>query len=519
MAKDLELMLEELFYKTDGIIGEKLLRENLKISFLKKLEEDSILEGRGMSFRASGDVFQNEQGKTLTFSNAIILPEGGGSFPEKEDASKEVARIVKKQKITLEKTVNPPNKAAMIVVFTDETNKKVGFVKYFASTPADGKEKWAEKNFKIDTGYYRSAKDGKVSTSTLESLPIKPSDLVSDDIVRNTKQLQTHVLNKAKAFVTSGAMSQDIYNHIELLLDAAVNNKPSPKLDNGGQYAAAYDKYLGEILAPISLVSGWLSTGDRDESEKILLPGKKYGSLKISFNINPNEKMVDSKVIHTDGTEVKISSKADTGAASTISTFNDILENVKETDEKGYNDFLRDHELLSNTIKIVASNDWYDGPVKLAKNIGLIDDTDFAVLQKIKASGRINLPTFKKTIRLTARLKEISKSFKGISPDKITQPEPGYEPIFHVISGIAKQVVLKINADPAFDKGIRLLLSKSNMVQINSKIKLLGDKKADCQFEKFEVRYPPIFKGTIKLDSSKNYSSTRIRGKISFKIV
>lgn len=520
MQKDLELMLEQLYYKTDGIVGESFLREGLKIGFLKKIKEQSLLEGRGMSFRSAGDTFTNQQNKNITFHSAIILPSGGGSFPTKEDTKFSVEKEAKEQGIELEKIVNLPNKAAMIVVFDDENGKKVGFVKYFSSTPADGKEKWPEKNFKLDTGYYRSVKNGKISTSSLESLPIKPSDLVGDDKVRDLNNLKNHILSKASSLLASGAISEENYNHIEKMINNSTKNTTNDNvLKNGAAYAAAYDKYLSEILAPISLVTGWLSSGDRNESEKTLLQGKKYSSMKISFNTNTNEKMVDSRLVHDDGTEVKISSKAGSGAASTITTFNDILKNLQETDEKGYNLFLKKYPLLSQTIQIVSANDWYDGPMILGKNIGILDDKDESILKKIKQSGRLNLDNFKKTIKLTKNLKQISKSFKGISPDEMVNAEPGYEPAFHVISGVAKQVVSKINADPSFDKGIRELLSKSNMVQINSKIKLTGNRKEDCEFINFEVRYPPVFKGTIKLDASKNYSSTRIRGKISFKMV
>jgi hypothetical protein len=272
-------------------------------------------------------------------------------------------------------------------------------------------------------------------------------------------------------------------------------------------------------LAPISLVTGWLSTGDRQQSESVLLKGKNYSSMKIAFNISPNERLVDSKLVHADGTEVKISSKAGSGAASTITTFNDILKNLKKNDQKNYKDFLEKYPLLSQTLEIISDNDWFDGPVILGKNIGLLKSDDITVLKKIKESERLNLANFKKEISLTENLKEISRTFKGTSPDEMTTAEPGYEPKLHVISAIAKQVVLRINSDPSFDQGIRNLLSKSNMVQINSSIKLTGDKKADCEFVNFEVRYPPVFKGSIKLDAAKNYSATRIRGKISFKMV
>jgi hypothetical protein len=518
--KDLELKLEEIYYETDGVLGTKLLREALTKTFLKKLREKTILEGRGMPFRTPGDLFQNEQNRAITFSNAIILPDGGGSFPSKEEAQEAVEAVSQQEQIELEKIVNMPNRAAMIVVFNDENAKKIGFVKYFASTPADGKEKWAEKNFKLDTGYYRSAKDGKISTSSLESLPIKPTDLVGDEKVRNVKKLKDHILAKANTLLSSGALSAEAYGHIEKIINNSVNNiKGDNVLKNGAQYAPAYDKYLSEILAPISLVTGWLSTGDRQQSESVLLKGKNYSSMKIAFNISPNERLVDSKLVHADGTEVKISSKAGSGAASTITTFNDILKNLKKNDQKNYKDFLEKYPLLSQTLEIISDNDWFDGPVILGKNIGLLKSDDITVLKKIKESERLNLANFKKEISLTENLKEISRTFKGTSPDEMTTAEPGYEPKLHVISAIAKQVVLRINSDPSFDQGIRNLLSKSNMVQINSSIKLTGDKKADCEFVNFEVRYPPVFKGSIKLDAAKNYSATRIRGKISFKMV
>src|SRR3990167_6011825 len=182
-------------------------------------------EGRGMSFRKAGDVFANQE-KELTFVKALMLPPNKSSYSTKEETEKAIENVVKNNKISIEKAVNNSNKAAMIVILKDNKTKKlIGFLKYFSLMTSDGKGKWSEKEFGTETGYSRESSETALTTSALENIPIKPSDLIGDDKERNIKELYLTCLSTAKEYVTTNKLPPDVLKHITLLFESILHKK------------------------------------------------------------------------------------------------------------------------------------------------------------------------------------------------------------------------------------------------------------------------------------------------------
>jgi SpoVK/Ycf46/Vps4 family AAA+-type ATPase len=147
-----------------------------------------------------------------------------------------------------------------------------------------------------------------------------------------------------------------------------------------------------------------------------------------------------------------------------------------------------------------------------AMMIGLPDHAArMEIFKKISKNVNIDLTLFNETIKLTKNLYDILQSYKS-------KPLPNYKPALHLIAAIAKKVCTELNSDPNFSSTMKDLLSRSNLIQVNSNIKIVGEDKQDCQFTSFKVKYPPLFVGNIIADSSGEYSATEIKGRISFKI-
>lgn len=483
-----------------------------KSVFLENLFEfhDNILsEGRGMPARKVGETWKDKEGNEITFNGTVLLPKEG-AYKDTETLSKAVQDYLSSNNITLIKEVNRPLLSAMVAIFTAKEDRKIAWVKYFKSMSNGGFYKWSEVEFTRDTGFSRGT-----GQAAMEKIPIQPSDLIVDNSYRPVKQVVAVALKNAAALVEAGSLPQEVYEHLKLVLTAAAGNKPSPVLKGGKRYAASLNKYLGEILAPISLVTGWLSTGDRESSEKSLLGKHKYSEMLIGYSQSKNEMLIDSNlVLLKSGSKkpearVGVSSKAGAGASASVRTFADIVKKLQGTSEG--NRLEKKYADMINVILLIAKKDWFEGPLEVARVLSVLSSKE---IEMVKNSKNLNLAQFKK-IKYSSDLMDIVREFKGLTPWDIKKPEPGYNPVFHVISAIAKRVVRIINEDPNFDVLIRELLNKSSMVQINSNMTASGD---DCQFVSFFVKYPPTFSGKIIADASKNYSASRIRGPISFKI-
>ena len=79
---------------------------------------------------------------------------------------------------------------------------------------------------------------------------------------------------------------------------------------------------------------------------------------------------------------------------------------------------------------------------------------------------------------------------------------------------LAKKVTRAINdSGPEFGQGCVAFLNQSSIVQLYCKMGKQGD---DARVTGWEAVYPPNFQGTVEIDGSKNYYSSRIGGKFAF---
>ena len=60
------------------------------------------------------------------------------------------------------------------------------------------------------------------------------------------------------------------------------------------------------------------------------------------------------------------------------------------------------------------------------------------------------------------------------------------------------------------------LLNTASIIQLYTRV---GKKGNDIFVSKYDAVYPPNFQGTVALDGSKNYYSSRIGGKFAFRFI
>ena len=108
---------------------------------------------------------------------------------------------------------------------------------------------------------------------------------------------------------------------------------------------------------------------------------------------------------------------------------------------------------------------------------------------------------------------EATKIVDGVNFDMTVQ---GFNTGYAITSALAKKVALKINENPEFSKQAISLLNTASIIQLYTKVGKKGD---DIRVTGFQAVYPPNFQGTVALDGSKNYYSSRIGGKFAFRFV
>ncbi len=428
---------------------------------------------RGIVARQKNDIFVS-QSREKIFFDCVELCQNNDRFPS-------IPSIIQ---------INNPNNTAIIAKFITEHQKPINFIKYFRTIKRGGVGKWTNAQFAKDTGFYIQK-----GAPYLEKLPLQPSDLVGDESYRTVNDLISTILNNVDKFGNNGKLPTTIVDNLHTLFSAILHNEPAI-LRNSAKYAQCYNKYLGEILAPISYVTGWnLNDGINCKSIS-----------KIGFRLNKAQKLIDSTAIIGDNV-INISSKANLGAAASVATFYELQNKLSKQEKDPFSQQI-------DILKIIYENDFFDGILKLANYENLINDLEHDLLLDIKDKN--NLEKFKSDVYLTDNLLNIVKTYKGVSPYQIENPILGYSPVYHILSALAKQVVAKFNNDNRFANLINMLLKNENIIQINSRVKKIGNN--DLMFEKFEIKNSFGVGGKLVVDASKNYSSTKIRGKISFKI-
>jgi hypothetical protein len=519
MSDKLEQLIENFFAKKENYFTIEKLKEEIAVQYLQ--------EKQGVMRYKEGDKFVAKDQPTIEYTakQVVLLPnDGRKKFDTKEECSAAIKEFADKNKLQLHE-INREATAAIVVVLSDLKNKLHAYVRYFRELKPLGHDMWLTPTFISDTGLEQAVAGDKITASQSERLEIKPMNLVGDNTPRKATELQTHCLSNMEKL----KLDNMVKGHIKDLFKAAINNEESPVLVGGAKYAKTYNKYLGEILAPISLLSGWICEGQREESQILINSSEKIVTkysldMSISFNTNVSEELIDSYVHDRKGFSVQISSKAGSGAAASLSRSSKILEDTKNKSVvvngkkiTQYENFSKNYPYVKEILEITRNKDInsYQAPIQLASKLGLINSEEMSLLNDILVDKKISIKDFNtKYLKLILQSPLLNKAWNRLTP----RNKDAYIPVIRIISGLAKVCADQINEDDEkykFDEAMKLLLS-FGMIQMNSYITNVG--KNDCKFTEFIVKYPPVFNGKILLDAEKSYTSTSITGQFGFKI-
>jgi hypothetical protein len=469
-----------------------------------------LIESEGGIIRRGQEV---AQGKVVTFAKGddqlnltktVVIPEVELRYEtaeELEQALSDTIASLGNPKVLYYSPVGPKSGAALITLWKDATDSAVAFVK-FANSKKTGAFPitWTNADFGRDTGYQQT--NNKIAERA--QFKLKPNELfpVDQDIP---------IIGLSKQIKVRDDLPQGVAEQLrQLLINVETGNKnPVPGAD---KYVTTYEVDFGESAAPIALVTGNFVSGSYREAEDALLKpiGLSWTGIKsVLFPGGGSNLLYDSYLRLDKGNTLKVSSKDKKGGAAAAVTglVKDITENPARfkdiTDKEEYQEIL---EIL----KTVAANSAVSGPLALAQSdqIGIIDAADASTILNLFGKGQKYAPDAKwaQTPGIKAALARKGAKFQ----------DPAYDMGFHLLAGVAELVADKLNGMPGMSDFFKAVLERSTMIQVKAKMQTSGN---GASFTNFEVIYPPVFDGIIKVVASNNYMATRKPiGKISFKI-
>jgi hypothetical protein len=238
-----------------------------------------------------------------------------------------------------------------------------------------------------------------------------------------------------------------------------------------------------------------MGTGAEAARKDILGPKGTYSGSAINFPADKNNGLVDSYLLHPSGVEIGISSKGDDGAAASIKNISD---GVGVARQKGLNKLLKTYANQVLIIEEIGKLSALDFPIVYGIRQGIIDEaTAQEIKQLIKTNGTSKNPAI---MNLMADIKAKTEN-------------PRYNVGYHALAALARRVSATVNADPKFGEACLKFLNSRPIIQLH----LNGSNKNDAYtVTGFTSKYPPNFKGAVKLDATKVYSATGIIGRVSF---
>jgi hypothetical protein len=470
---------------------------------------DFILESEGGIIRRAQEV---SQGKTITFAkgeqrinldSTMVIPADPevryDSEPELEQGLKDALAELGNPNVQYFGKATNKSGAALITIWTTADQQKIAFVKFANAKKAGAFPiTWTNADFGRETGYQQA--DNKIAERA--QFKLKPTDLFQTDVDLNILDLPNSLKERSD-------LSPEINQQIKSLLENVATGRNTP-VPGAEQYLSTYEIDLGESAAPIALSTGRFVSGSYQEAEQALLApiGLKWTDIQsVIFPGSGSQHLYDSYLRLDKGNTLKVSSKDKKGGAAAAVTglIKDIEENPERFASVTSN---RKFQEILKIVKIVAENSAVDGPLKLAVQFELIDATEAAEIKNRWGKGLKYTPdaVWAKTPGIVAALKRKGAKFE----------DPAYDFGYHMLAGVAELVADRINQMPGVSDFFKAVLERSTMVQVKARMQKSGNGAA---FTNFQVIYPPVFEGSIKVVASNNYMATRRPiGKLSFKI-
>jgi hypothetical protein len=469
-----------------------------------------ITESEGGIIRRGQEV---SQGKTITFAKdnkkinligTTVIPEDKLKFETTKELTDAVNATLKANGNTKVQWANNPGVkggAALITLWADENKQKIAFIKYVNSKKEGNFPiTWTNADFGRATGY----KQANSAIAQRAQFNLKPNAILPPNTALEVGKLVVSLNLKDKTDLPEDARQQ-----IPVLIQNVIDGVRTP-VKGAAKYATTYEVDLGEVAAPIALSTGHFVSGSYKEAEQALLAplGTNWNNLKrVEFPSGDSQSLYDSYLRINENVVLKISSKDNKGGAAAAVT--GLVKDIETSPERFENiTRKKQYQEILVIIKIIAAEKAKTGPLVLAEQFRFITETDKNNILNSMGKGMKYDPnaSWAKSEGVKAAFKRKGARFK----------DPAYDMGYHALAGIAELVADHLNKMPGMNEFFKAVLERSTMVQVKTTVSKTGE---DAAYTNFQVIYPPVFNGIIKVIAGNNYMATRRPvGKISFKI-
>lgn len=463
---------------------------------LSKLDNILTEKARGLLYRQPGDMFfqgnKDNPAAEMRFSAVQYFPDQPGAYSSYDEMVAAQQGINDQYPSVV--WVNRPtaNHRAFVILTFDGpgTGQQSYFGKYFNEIKTDMAGVW--KNNEIPGGWQLDRAGSLKGTY----YRLKPSDLFAPDSRFDSPSAVVEAMqeksdqNPAVATVMPG---------MEQLLGGKL-----PTFQGAADMATAIRDDLGEVIGPIALVQGMITSSGAEAARRDLLgPQRSFEGSTIEFPASKINGLVDSYIVTADGTEIGISSKGEKGATASVKNIKDGIDKARQNQQQ---------DLL----------DQYRDQVELIDQVGQLSSVEFPLVigqaQQLITGDQADL--IRTMIR--NRTKELSsvpmsstdrKAIQQLMSEYRPRENPLYNVGYHALASLARKVVANINKDPRFGEACLKFLNISPIIQLHMRTSVTKDAVAVTGFDS---KYPPNFQGTVGLDASKVYAATGTNGRVTF---
>jgi len=448
-----------------------------------------ITEGVGLANRKPGEKFANPNGDVLTFQSLDFFPEKDG-YEDIDAVNAALLDLGAKLGIDPEEiqwaNTQGSNKAFGLARFVDAAGKDflVGrwFQKINANRTLNRFPNDLPGGFKYQSRAAVKENSGYKPTEVLTQLQNQTPDSIVKQIVSKFGEDSDEVR------ATEAFMSQDFPMDIP----------------RGEMNADAFSNYFCEMLQPMALILGKNVGGNADEAEQIFFGGKGYGDCTISFNAGTTDGLFDSLLVNSEGKQIKISSKAQSGAnASVINLLKSVQDMRKAPEGKK---LLEKHAEAVSIMEIIKNGGHTDGCLNLAIALGFISPDEKS---QVKALAGMGPDDDVMSVLKSDKLKELYNGRNARDMNRII-------PIEHMLAAIAYPVADIVNNETDFGVAAADILNHSALVQMYTLSSTSGD---TIKVSDFQCVYPSKTVTGVMMRADKTYMSTQGKGNFVFKIL
>jgi len=283
------------------------------------------------------------------------------------------------------------------------------------------------------------------------------------------------------------------------------------------EYKANYEVQFGEVAAPLAITRGINVTGSIQAAEEQLLglldPGTKFTSItQAEFPEDIAEKLVDSYLITPNGSKVGVSSKDKKGgAAASISSIIETINNKLDVIKERVPDFETRYADYISRLRVIEKSTGKNVAFNLAVDMGIISQQTATAAYDLLVSDPGNVEALQSIGN--GGYYETTVNWDGYNPKT---DHPMYRVSYHAAASLARIVAAEFNKDKQQTYSFfATVLESSNMIQVMTTLSAKGDQAA---FTKFDVIYPPVFDGDIKLEAGSYFFATKPPQGFTFKI-